>query len=240
MAEKLGTLYGIGVGPGDPELLTLKAARILSEVDVVFTAASPGNDYSVAQKITEPHLKPEVPVVRLNFPMTSDKRDLNESWRANAEEVAATLASGKSAAFLTLGDPLTFSTYSYILPYLAEILPLAPVVTIPGITSYQLSASRLNRPLVTGSESLTIVSGVEDLDQIEKILDTIENVAILKTYHSYDNIMALLKKKDMLKNAVLYTKVGFPEEAIYEDLENNPPPKPPYLSLMIIKNGGSH
>ena len=240
MADKIGTLYGIGVGPGDPELLTLKAARILSEVDVVFTAASPGNDYSVAQNIAEPHLRPEVPVKRLDFPMTGDKDVLNKSWRANAEEVAATLAQGQSAAFLTLGDPLTYSTYSYILPYLAEILPLGAVVTVPGITSYQLSASRLNRPLVTGLESLTIVSGVEDLDKIEKILDTIENVAILKTYRSYDSIMALLKRKGMLKNAVLYTKVGLPEEAIYEDLVNNPPAKPPYLSLMIIKNGGSH
>lgn len=239
MSEKIGTLYGIGVGPGDPELLTIKAARILGEVDLVFTAASPGNDYSIAQQIAEPHLKAGIEVRRLNFPMVGDEDTLTRAWRANAEEIAEVLRQGLTAAFLTLGDPLTYSTYGYVLPYLAEILPASAVVTIPGITSYQMAASRRNCPLVTGLESLTIMSGVEDPEKLGQLLDQTDNVAILKTYRTYDGIVNMLKKKNLLHKAVLYSKVGLPDEEIHSDLDKNPVDKPPYLSLMIVKTGGS-
>lgn len=238
MPEKIGTLYGIGVGPGDPELLTIKAARILGEVDLIFTAASPGNDYSLAQQIAEPHLKTGIEVRRLNFPMVGDEETLTAAWRANAQEIADVLKKGLSAAFLTLGDTLTYSTYGYVLPYLSEILPKGSVVTIPGITSYQMAASRINQPLVTGLESLTIMSGVEDPEILGELLDKSDNVAILKTYKSYDGIVDMLKKKNLLGQATLFSKVGLPDEEIRSDLENSPPSHPPYLSLMIVKNGG--
>ncbi len=235
MSGKIGTLYGIGVGPGDPELLTIKAARILGEVDLIFTAASPGNDYSIAQQIAEPHLKPGLEVRRLNFPMVGDEKTLNAAWKANADEIAKVLISGRSAAFLTLGDPLTYSTYGYVLPYLAESLPPNSVVTVPGITSYQLAASRLNKPLVTGLESLTVMSGVEDPEKLGELLDKTDNVAILKTYRSFDKIMGMLKAKGLAQNATLYSKLGLPDEEIRGGLENAGISEPPYLSLMIVK-----
>ena len=238
MTAKIGTLYGIGVGPGDPELLTIKAARILGEVDLVFTAASPGNDYSIAQQIAAPYLKPGIEVRRLNFPMVGDEATLTAAWKANAEEIAEVLKKGLSAAFLTLGDSLTYSTYGYVLPYLDEMLPEGSVVTIAGITSYQMAASRLNMPLVTGLESLTIMSGVEDAETLGELLDKTDNVAILKTYRTYDNIVAMLKKKNLLEKTTLFSKVGLPDEKIHRDLEKNPVDKPPYLSLMIVKTGG--
>ena len=238
MSSTIGTLYGLGVGPGDPELLTIKAARILGEVDLVFTAASPGNDYSIAQQIAGPHLKPGIEVRRLNFPMVGDEATLTQAWRANAEEIAEVLKGGRSAAFLTLGDPLTYSTYGYVLPYLAEILPEGSVVTIPGITSYQMAAARDNRPLVTGLESLTIMSGVESPEKLGDLLEQTDNVAILKTYRSFEGIMGMLRKKGLLKNARLYSKVGLSDEKIHRDLENDPVTEPPYLSLMIVKTGG--
>lgn len=239
MPEKIGTLYGIGVGPGDPELLTIKAVRILGEVDLVFTAASPGNDYSIAQRIAGPHLKPDTPVKRLDFPMVGDEQALTEAWRANAEAIARELRQGLSAAFLTLGDPLTYSTFGYVLPYLAELLPADAVVTVPGITSYQMAAARVNRPLVTGLESLTILSGVEDPEKLEELLALSDNVAILKTYRSFDKIMAMLKKRGLARQATLCCKLGLPDETIHGDLENDPVADPPYLSLMIVKSGGS-
>ncbi len=235
MPGKIGTLYGIGVGPGDPELLTIKAARLLGEVDLIFTAASPGNDYSIAQRIAEPHLKPGLEVRRLDFPMVGDEKTLRAAWKANADEIAEVLKSGRSAAFLTLGDPLTYSTYGYVLPYLAESLPPNAVVTVPGITSYQLAASRLNTPLVTGLESLTVMSGVEDPEKLGDLLDKTDNVAILKTYRSFDKIMNMLKTKGLAQNATLYSKLGLPDEEIRGDLENAGVSEPPYLSLMIVK-----
>jgi precorrin-2/cobalt-factor-2 C20-methyltransferase len=230
-----GTLYGLGVGPGDPELLTLKAVRILGEVDLVFTAASPGNDYSLAQRIAAPYLKPGIEVRRLDFPMVGGGPGLAEAWRANAQEMAAALRAGLNAAFLTLGDPSTYSTYSYVLPYLTELLPPGRLITVPGITSYQSAAARANQPLVSGLESLTIISGVEDPENFSDLLDLSDNVAILKTYRSYDSIQELLGRKNLLDRAVLYSKVGLPDEEIRADLHQRPVTAPPYLSLMIVK-----
>jgi precorrin-2/cobalt-factor-2 C20-methyltransferase len=235
MTTNIGTLYGLGVGPGDPELLTIKAVRILGEVDLVFAAASPGNDYSLAGQIAAPHLRPGTEVRRLDFPMVGSGPDLAAAWRANAAEMAEALLAGSSAAFLTLGDPSTYSTYSYVLPYLAELLPPGHVVTVPGITSYQLAAARSNQPLVSGLESLTIISGVEDPENFSGLLDLSDNVAILKTYRSYDKIQELLKKKNLLDRAVLYSKVGLPDEEIKAGLDCQSGKTPPYLSLMIVK-----
>ncbi len=234
MSLKIGTLYGIGVGPGDPELMTIKAARLLGEVDLVFTAASPGNDFSYAQKIAEPYLKPGLAVRRLDFPMVGDEAALNAAWKANAEEIADFLKSGRSAAFLTLGDPMTYSTYGYVLPYLAESLPQGAVVTVPGITSYQLAASLSNKPLVTGLESLTVMSGVEDPEKLGELLDRTDNVAILKTYRSFDKILEMLKRKNLAQNATLYSQIGLSEEKITRDLEENAVARPPYLSLLVV------
>lgn len=235
--SQTGVLYGLGVGPGDPELLTLKAVRILGEVDLLFTAASPGNDYSIAQRIAAKYLKPGIEVRRLDFPMVGDEAALTAAWRANAAQIAEVLATGRSAAFLTLGDPLTYSTYGYLLPYLAETLPEGSVVTVPGITSYQLAAARLNTPLVTGLESLTIMSGVEDPGKLGELLAKTDNVAILKTYRSYDRILAVLKKQGLAGRAVLCTKVGQPDEEIHRHLDTADVKKPPYLSLMLVNKG---
>ena len=233
----IGTLYGLGVGPGDPDLLTIKAAKILQKVDLVYTAASPGNDYSIAQNIAAPHLKAGTEIKRLDFPMSGEKETWEAAWKIAAAEVAAFLKTGKSAAFLTLGDAMTYSTYSYILPYLAEVIPAENVVTIPGISSYQLAASRINTPLVTGLESLTVMSGVEDPEILSNILDTTDNVAILKTYRSYSKIIEMLRRKGLADKAILCSKVGLPDEEIHRDLLNHPIDKPPYLSLMIVKKG---
>ena len=238
MTEHIGTLYGIGVGPGDPELLTLKAVRLLNEVDLIFTAASPGNDYSLARRIAGPHLKPGLEVRRLDFPMVGDEAALAAAWRANAAEIAAVLKSGRSAAFLTLGDPLTYSTYGYVLPYLAELVPPANLVTVPGITSYQSAAARSNQPLASGLESLTILSGVENPENLDGLLDLSDNVVILKTYRSFDGLLKMLEKKGLLDQTTLYSKVGLPDEEIRADLGRRPLAAPPYLSLMIVKNGG--
>ena len=156
---KYGTLYGIGVGPGDPELITLKALKTLGRVAVVFAAASSGNKYSLAVEIASPHLKEGVPVVHLGFPMTRDKMRLAEAWAENGEKVAETLKNGKDAAFITLGDPLTYSTFGYILETIRETYPDIPIKIIPGITSYQAGAAAAGHILVEGDESLVVSSG---------------------------------------------------------------------------------
>ena len=104
-----GTLYGVGVGPGDPMLLTRLAVEVISKARVIFAASSPKNTYSRALNVVEDLIPPEAQVKMLNFPMTKDKAKLEEAWEANAREVLEVLDSGQDAAFVTIGDSLTYS-----------------------------------------------------------------------------------------------------------------------------------
>jgi len=158
MKLKTGTLYGIGVGPGDPELLTVKSVRIISEVDVVFAAASTKNNYSLAVNIAETYIPKKTTVQVLQFPMSKNQEETCKAWKTHADTIISVLEQGKNAVFLTLGDPMTYSTYGYILKNIQNIAPHIPITTIPGITSYQAAAACINTPLVEGEESLMVVS----------------------------------------------------------------------------------
>ncbi|MDR0548289.1 MAG: precorrin-2 C(20)-methyltransferase [Deltaproteobacteria bacterium] len=230
----VGTFYGLGVGPGDPDLITIKAVKILNQVDVVFTAASSGNEYSFASQIGLKYLKSGVEPRNLPFPMTEDETVLRLAWRDNATEVADVLRSGRSAAFLTLGDCLTYSTYAYLLPLLTEIIPEAPIVSVPGVTSYQIAAARLNRPLVMAKESLAILSGGGDETRFEKALDHSDNVVIMKMGRGRDRIVETLKKKNLAVKTALVSQLGLAEEKIVDGLDRDLSDPPTYFSLLLV------
>ena len=233
MKEK-GILYGIGVGPGDPELLTLKAVRALGEVDVVFAAASTKNDYSTALSIARPHLKADVRVEQLGFPMTKDKNALEKAWRENAEIVARELDRGLNGAFLTLGDPLTYSTYGYLQRTLLDLDPEVRLQAIPGITSFHAAAAHIGLVLAESKESLLITSGVADPQVLEAQLDVADNAVILKAYKNFEEIRATLERLRLDDKTVLVSRLGMEGESILMDIKDAPA-KPHYFSLALVK-----
>ena len=240
MNNGMGTLYGIGVGPGDPELITLKAVNILKKADVIFTAASSKNDHSKAVDIARPHIAEDTPLVRLSFPMSKDKEKLEKAWSENAEAVLAYLKEGKNVAFLTVGDCMVYSTYGYLCEYLKKLAPDAPVVSVPGITSYQAAAARTNRPLVIGEESLLLLSGSKGGDRFRKLGHLAENVVFLKAYRNVADINAALEECGCLETSVGVVACGLPEEKVVEDLRELEKCKPEYWTLILSKrqNGG--
>jgi precorrin-2/cobalt-factor-2 C20-methyltransferase len=231
---EIGSFYGIGVGPGDPDLVTVKAVKIMNRAEVIFTASSAANEYSLARKIAMRYLKLGVELRNLPFPMTEDDALLRAAWRRNAADIAEILRTGQDAAFLTLGDCLTYSTYAYLLPVLAEIIPEAPIISVPGITSYQQAAARLNRPLVMTKESLTILSGGGDPKKFETLLDNSDNVAIMKMYRGRDQIVELLKSRHLEGKTALCAQLDLEGEKIVEDLSQNLEDPPAYFSLMLV------
>jgi precorrin-2/cobalt-factor-2 C20-methyltransferase len=235
---KKGTLYGIGVGPGDPELLTLKAVRVLGQVDVIFAAASTKNDYSTAYSIAKPHLKDGVRIVRLGFPMTKDQDALDAAWAENARLVAEVLDDGHDAAFLTLGDPLTYSTYGYLQRTLLAMNPDIRLRAVPGITSFHAAAARIGLVLCESKESLLITSGVADPVRLEEQLNTADNAVILKAYKNFDDIRALLTKLRLADTTVLVSRLGMDEESILMDIKDAPK-QPHYFSLALVKRNKS-
>ncbi len=235
----LGTLYGIGVGPGDPELLTVKAIRILREVHHVFTAASSKNDYSVAFEIVKEHLPAGTPVDKLYFPMTFDPEDLENAWHNNCQKVADTLQEGKDAAFLTLGDPLTFSTFIYIMRKIRQRLPQAPVTVVPGITSYQAAAASANVPLGEGEETITIISGAKGGERFREAVHASDNLVLMKTYKHFNDILAEIKGAGLESGCCFVSRCGQNGEVVETDFQKlEHMERPHYLSLMIVKKRG--
>jgi precorrin-2/cobalt-factor-2 C20-methyltransferase len=240
MNEKLGKLYGIGVGPGDPDLLTLKAVKVLQKVSVVFTAASSKNDYSLAMEIARPHIPAETRIHPLAFPMTRDIAAKQAAWAANADIVADYLQQGQDAVFLTLGDSLTFSTFGYLLRQIGERFPDIPVETVPGITSYQASAAALNMPLVEGEESLLVLSGAEGGDRLREQIFQPDNVVFMKAYRNVPSICEALDEAGMLGQAAGVVNCSLPGEELVRDVKTLLHREPNYWTLIIAKKSPSN
>ena len=232
---KTGTLYGIGVGPGDPDLITLKASKVLNKVDVVFAAASTKNSYSMAVSIAKPHIPATTPVRMLSFPMTRDKKKTEEAWRNHALTINKELELGRDVAFLTLGDCMIYSTYGYILEHIRKIASRVNVKSVPGISSYQAAASCLNVPLVEGEESLLIVSGARGGDHLRELSVKPESVVFLKAYRNIEDIDSALNESGLYNYSVGVLNCGYPEEEIVRDIKEFSKRQPNYWTLIIAR-----
>ncbi|MHC1741610.1 MAG: precorrin-2 C(20)-methyltransferase [Syntrophobacteraceae bacterium] len=235
----LGTLYGIGVGPGDPDLLTLKAVKALNDVSHIFAAASSNNDYSLAQAIVQEHIPPGVPVDQLAFPMTFNSQSLESAWTANCEKVVEILQEGKNVAFLTLGDPLTFSTFIYLMRKVRKRLPDLTVTTIPGITSYQAAAACANQPLAEGEETITVLSAAKGGGRLKDVISVSDNVILMKTYKQFPQILSQIDEAGLKDSCCFISRCGLEGQVVERNFERmTAMDQPHYLSLMIIKKRG--
>ena len=237
MTPKTGTLYGIGVGPGDPELITLKALKVLQRVPHIFASCSSKNNYSLALNIVRCHLN-GAGIEHLPFPMTREPQILREAWEKNARRVLEVLDSGTDAAFVTLGDPLTYSTFGYLLKTLKRLNPEVPVITIPGITSYSAAAALTHIPLTEGEESFYLVSGALGAARLREVVEKTDNIVMLKTYRNFGEIYQALEELDLLDRATCISRCGLEGETVVENLRDFKGQSMPYLSMIIIKKKG--
>jgi precorrin-2/cobalt-factor-2 C20-methyltransferase len=237
MTPKSGTLYGIGVGPGDPELITLKALKVLHRVPYIFAACSTKNTYSLALSIVRCHLN-GAGIEHLPFPMSKDPQVLQEAWESNARRVLEVLDAGSDAGFVTLGDPLTYSTFGYLLKTLKRQRPEVHIVTIPGITSYSAAAALTHIPLTEGEESFYLVSGALGAAKLKEIVEKSDNIVMLKTYRHFDEIYQALEEMNLLDRTTCISRCGLDGETVVENLRALKGRDLPYLSMIIIKKKG--
>jgi precorrin-2/cobalt-factor-2 C20-methyltransferase len=239
MKKKVGTLYGIGVGPGDPELIPVKAVRLMGRVEIIFTAASTQNDFSLAVEIARPYIPAHAVIHPLSFPMSKDLRVKQRAWHRHALQIVETLKTGRNAAFLTLGDPLTYATYGYMIRCIRELWPQAPICTVPGVTSFQAAAAATNTPLVEGDESLLIVSGVADGERLRRLAKCVENVVCLKAYRNMHGICDALEAAGLAQGSVAVADCSRKAEKIFYDLRALADQAPNYWTLIIAKKNPS-
>ncbi|MBR2180231.1 MAG: precorrin-2 C(20)-methyltransferase [Selenomonadaceae bacterium] len=230
---KLGTFYGIGVGPGDPDLLTVKAIRAIKEVDVIIAPKTEKKEGSVALEIARPYLKSDIEIIYQVFPMVKDFAESPEIFISNKEEILKLLRTGKNVAFLTLGDPMFYSTYIYIFKLL--INEKINIDTIPGVPAFLAIASKIGRPLAFGNDILSIIPATADTNDIAAALESSNTSVLMKVYKNFDQMVSTLETHEMAHNAVLVSRCGLPDEKVIEDISQHKNDKINYLSTIITR-----
>jgi len=234
----LGKFYGIGVGPGDPEFMTLKACKVLKEVDVVCFPVSQPNKPSIALQIASQAAQGKWEVLELYLPMTKDNSKLEEHWQEGALKVAQVLQAGKDAAFITLGDPSFYSTFIYLMRKLKMMVDTLSIEIIPGVSAPNALAAQAQVPLAESEENLLIIPAINNLDEIKQALDDYDNIMLMKVGRAFADVLALLREKDLDKKAVFGSRCGFNDGFISYDLEGIKDKPKDYLSSMLIKKNG--
>lgn len=229
-----GIFFGIGVGPGDPELLTVKAIKAIRQADVLIAPKTEKKDGSVALSIARPYLKPDIEIVYQVFPMVKNFAEDTAAWEKNKAEILALLRQGKNVAFLTLGDPMFFSTYIYVYRLLEH--EDVKIETIPGVPAFAAIASKSGVPIVEGNDILTIIPATARPERIRQALAVSDNAVLMKVYKNFPEIVGLLKEQDMLRQAVLVSRAGLDGERVLRDLEAHQDEKLNYLSTILTRS----
>ena len=223
--------YGIGVGVGDPEEITIKAINTLKKLDVVILPEAKKDDGSVAYEIAKQYMKEDVEKVFVEFPMLESLEERENARKENTKIVQKLLDEGKNVGFLTIGDTMTYSTYVYILPkkYLVE--------TVPGISSFVDMASRFNFPLMIGDETLKVVS-LNKKTNIEFELENNDNIVFMKVSRNFENLKQALIKTENIDKIIMVSNCGKENQKVYYDIKNLTEEDIPYFTTLIVKKGG--
>ena len=228
---KKGKLIGIGVGPGDTELLTLKAAKVLESVPVIFSPKSSSDKESIALSIIRPLLEKRKDYKRLMvvepiFPMIEDKDELEKVWFSAAEMIAQYLDSGRDVAFITLGDSSIYSTYSYVQK---KLTGRYEIETIPGITSFTACAAARNEALVEQDDILTIVPKIDD--RIDDVMKSSDSVVLMKASRNTSALESAIEQDDREKEIYSVQNCTRENEKIIEGFSD----EKPYLTTTVVK-----
>jgi precorrin-2/cobalt-factor-2 C20-methyltransferase len=227
-----GTLYLVGVGPGDPDLLTLKAARLLAGIPVVAYPTT-GEDAAMAFDIAAPHLNPAAQRLPVAIPMKVERGPAQAAYDTAAEAILAHLAAGRDVAWLCEGDPLFYGSAMYLV---ARVGAHAPVVTIPGITSLTAAAAAIGRPLAARNEVLKVLPAPLDDATLRTELEATPAAAIIKVGRHFDRIRALLVETGHAAGALVVEHATGPRQRITR-LADFAHDERPYFSTILCYRG---
>lgn len=232
----MANVYAVGVGPGDPELLTRKAERVLRSVDVIIAPVSNPAEASVAlDTIRDLIDENRQEVIVHQFPMISDKARLIPAWQEAAALISGHASAGRKVAFITIGDPLFYSTFIYLLHILRKQWPKLAIEIIPGISSISASAAQAGIPLVESEEKMAVIPATAGIEQIASALKRFETVVLLKVKPLFADILELLRQTGRERSTVFVERVGSARQKVLTDFTEISDHSPEYLSLLIVK-----
>lgn len=228
-----GKFYGIGVGPGDPDLLTLKAVKKIKKADIIIAPRTEKKPDSTALAIARPFIREDAEILELIFPMVYEQESLSDAWEYNKNVILGLLKEGKTVAFLTLGDPMLYSTYIYVYRLLENCG--CPIETIPGITSFCAAGSRLGFPLVEGNDIISIVPATNSEDVLDQVMAMSDNIVLMKVYKNFNKVVEKLQLHGLADHAVMVSKCGLEDEEILYNLKNIKDHKVNYLTTILAR-----
>ena len=246
-----GKLYVIGVGPGDPELLTLKAVRILKSVPVLCVPKGREEGTSLALSIIRGAISIDgKEIVELHFPMMktaphpgplprgergeSPAPDLDAKWNEAAEAVLKGLDKGPDAAFITIGDPGIYSTFFYLYDRLLERKPSLTIEIVPGISSINASAARAGMYLGLGNERIAILPA-NYLESLKETLEKFDTVVLMKVNKVFETVKETLVTMGLTAHAAYVCRAGMEDERVYKDIQKVRQEDLNYVSLVIVR-----
>ncbi|PHM61450.1 cobalt-factor II C(20)-methyltransferase [Xenorhabdus ishibashii] len=219
-----GKLYVMGVGPGASDLITVRAAHILSELDVVYTPTGKKGAQSLAHAIIEKYLSPKTKVCTYHFLMKADMAAKQVVWDEVTQVLQEEVASGRKVGFITLGDPMLFSTWVFLLQRLVSQQMASPswLEIVPGITSFSAISAASMMPLAMEDQTLAVISCTASETVLEQALLNHDCIVLMKVYSRFPLISNLLQRHNLLKHALMMADATLPTEQCWRDLATLP------------------
>ncbi len=231
----VGTLYGVGVGPGDPELLTLKAQRVLQSVPIIWAPQAGVSTESYAYSIAKGFINEETQeVVKSTFP-TNDEEAAGEVWRVTAREIAKRLEAGRDVAFITEGDPMLYSTFAYVLETILTEYPHLPVEIVPGVSSVMAAAASAAAPLVTHGQRLAILPAVYGIDDLREAIALYDTIVLMKVNRTLLDALANLERLGLAGRTIYVRRASTESERVVQNIQELTSEDLDYFSLLIIR-----
>jgi precorrin-2/cobalt-factor-2 C20-methyltransferase len=233
-AHQWGCLYGIGVGPGDPDLISIKGLRCLQQVPVVAFPAGVSGNSGIAERIIESWLSPAQRRLALSFPYIQRQTLLEQAWRLAAQQVGEYLAQGQDVAFASEGDVSFYSTFTYLSESVQALYPHVTIKTIPGISAPMMAAAAMGLPLTVQRDRLAILPALYCVEDLTTVMEWADVVVLMKVASVYEQVWPILQKAQLLAHSYVIVEASRPQQQIYQNLQHHPTLKLPYFSLLII------
>jgi precorrin-2/cobalt-factor-2 C20-methyltransferase len=231
------TFYGVGVGPGDPELLTMKARRILQAVPVVAVPKGCGKRsyaYSVVRAFLD---ETRQEVLELTFSMSKEEEVQRPYWQTAVEEIGNRLAQGNDVAFLTEGDPFFYSTFIPLYRLMHQLHPEVPIEVVPGVTSVTAVAGVSGLPLARAEEKVAILPATYACSALPEVLKTFDTVVLMKVSSVLDEVLDALTAMGLKEHACLVERCSTAEERVIRDLDSVRGQQLHYFSTLLVCKG---
>lgn len=224
--------YGIGVGVGNSLTVTKKAIEVLDTLDILYVPTSKKTEsYSTAHSIVKDYINEKTIIKARHFPMNYNTEELQKSWNGIASEIIQDVSEGNEVGFITIGDPMVYSTYIYLLKLLKDKIK---ITTLPGIASFLDIASNHNFPLVEGEDPLVILPATMGRERLRNYIKNENSIVLMKVYNNFDEVVEMLLEENLQNHSIVVSNSSKNKEIIYKNIKDIKKTDVSYFTTILI------